>query len=171
MTVKNKDTCGYCINCIIWSNQSCIFDKMWFCSVRMHVTIVFFCKSVWKTSKLWIWKNAKKVPFLCEDTNPSNCFFSLFESSWNNLVDKFAFVDFWIAFSIACLRIDEWWISSQILNLAHKKIVVVQSTNSISSRSQKPTFWAWILAIIVLMVLPWWSMTERVFLLAIFNHN
>jgi hypothetical protein len=48
------------------------------------------------------------VPFLCEDTNPTNYFFSSFESSLNNLLDKFAFVEFSIAFSIASLRIDEW---------------------------------------------------------------
>jgi hypothetical protein len=79
------------------------------------------------------------------------------------LLDKFAFEDFWIVFSIASLRIDEWWISSQNHNLANEKFVVVQSTNSISSRRQKTTFWAWTLAILVLMVLPWWSMAERVF--------
>ncbi len=163
MTVENKDTWGYCINCIIWSKQSCIFDKMWFCSVRMHVTIVFFCKSVWKTTKLWIWKDVNNVPILCEDTNPTNWCFSLFESSWNNLLDKFARVDFWIAFSIASLRIDEWWISSQNHNIANTKFVVVQSTNSKSSRGQNAKIWAWTLAILVLMVFPWWSMAERVF--------
>jgi hypothetical protein len=37
---------------------------------------------------------------------------------------------------IASLRIDEWWISSQNHNLANF-FVVVQSTNSISSREKK----------------------------------
>ncbi len=102
---------------------------------------------------------------------PNKLFFSSFGSCWNNLLDKFAFVGFWIDFSIISLRIDEWWISSQNHNLANKKIVVVQSTNSISSRGQKTSFWAWTLAILVLMVLSWWSMAERVFLLAICNRN
>jgi hypothetical protein len=39
------------------------------------------------------------------------------------------------------LRIDEWWISSQNHYLANL-FVVVQSTNSISSRGQNITFWA-----------------------------
>ena len=139
MTVENNDTWGYCINCISWSNQSCIFDIMWFRDVRVHVTIVFFCKSVWKTTKLWIWKDVNSVPFLCEDTNSKNWCFSLFESSSNNLLEKFQLVDFWIAFLIASLRIDEWWISSQNHNLANL-FVVVQSTNSISSRGKKTHF-------------------------------
>ncbi len=160
MTVENKDTWQYCIICISWSKGSCIFDIMWFCAVRMHVTIVFFCKSLWKTTKLWIWKDVNSMSFLCEDTNPKNWFFSLFESSWNNLLDKLEFVHFWIAFSIASLRMDEWWISSQHHNLANL-FVVVQSTNAISSRCQKTTFWAWILVILVL-ILPWWSMAEGV---------
>ena len=101
-------------------------------------------------------------PFLCEDTNPTNWFFSSFESSSNNLLEKFQLGDFWIAFLIASLRIDEWWISSQNHNLANL-FVVVQSTNSISSRGQKNTFWAWTLAILVLKLLPWQSMQERVF--------
>ncbi len=122
-----------------WSNRTCIFDKMWFCDVRMHVTIVFLCKSVWKTTKLWIWKDVNSVPFLCEDTNPTNWFFSSFESSWNNLLDRFQWEDFWIAFFIASLRIGEWWISSQNHNLANW-FVVVQSTNSISSRENKTHF-------------------------------
>ncbi len=75
-------------------------------------------------------------------------FFIVFESSSNNLLEKFQFVDFWIAFLIASLRIDQWWISSQNHNLANL-FVVVQSTNSISSRGQKTTFWAWTLAIFV----------------------
>ena len=103
----------YCINCISWSNWSCIFDIMWFYDLRVHVTIVFFCKSVWKTTKLWIWRDVNSVPFLCEDTNPRNWFFSSFESSSNNLLDKFQLGDSWIAFLIASLRIDEWWMSSQ----------------------------------------------------------
>ena len=139
MTVENNDTWWYCINYISWSNRSCIFDIMWFHDVRMHVTIVFFCKSVWKRTKLWIWKDVNSVPFLCEDTNLTNWFFSSFESSSNNLLVKFLLLDFWIAFFIACLRIDEWWISSQSHNLANL-FVVVQSTNSISSRGQKPPF-------------------------------
>ncbi len=149
-----EDTWRYCINCISWSKGSCIFDIMWFCAVRMHVTIVFFCKSVWKTTKLWIQKDVNSVPFLCKDTNPTNWFFSSFESSWNNLLDKFALVDFWMAYSIASLRIDEWWISSQNQNFANL-FVDVQSTNSISSRGQKNTFLAWTLAILALKVLPW----------------
>jgi hypothetical protein len=44
--------------------------------------------------------------------------------------------DFLIAFLIASLRIDEWWISSQNHNLANL-FVDIQSTNSISSRGQK----------------------------------
>ena len=136
MTVENNDAWWYCINCTSWSNQSCIFDIMWFRDVRMHVTIVFFCKSVWKTTKLWIWKDVNSVPFLCEDTNPTNWLFSSFESSSNNLLEKFQLGDFWIAFLIASLRIDEWWISSQSHNLANL-FVVVQSTYSISSRGQK----------------------------------
>ncbi len=139
MTVENKDTWWYCINCISWSNWSGIFDIMCFRDVRMHVTIVFFCKSVWKTAKLWIWKDVNSVPFLCEDTNPTNWFFSLCESSSKNLLEKFQLLDFWIAFLIASLRIDEWWISSQNHNLANL-FVVVQSTNSISSRGKKTHF-------------------------------
>ena len=139
MMVENEDTWWYCINCISWSNWSCIFDKMWFRDVRMHVTIVFFCKSVWKTTKLWIWKDVNSVPFLCEDTNPTNWFFSSFESSSNNLLDKFQLVDFQIAFLIVSLRIDEWWISSQNHNLANL-FVDVQSTNSIPSRGKKQHF-------------------------------
>jgi hypothetical protein len=160
MTVENKDTSRYCINCISWSKRSCIFDIMWFRDVRMHVTIVFFCKSVWRTTKLWICKDVNSV--LCEDTNPTNCFFSSFESSSNNLLDKFQLVDYWIAFLIASLRIDEWWISSQNHYFANW-FVNVQSTNSISSRGQPTTFWAWTLALLVLKLLPWWSMQERVF--------
>ncbi len=139
MTVENEDTWRYCINCISWSNQSYIFDVMWFRDVRMHDTIVFFCKSVWKTTKLWIWKDVNSVPFLCKDTNPTNWFFSSFESSWNNLLDKFQLGDFWMAFLIASLRIDEWWIFSQNHNLANW-FVVVQSINSISSRGKKTHF-------------------------------
>jgi hypothetical protein len=44
-----------------------------------------------------------------------------------------------LIFFIASLRIDEWWISSQNHNLANL-FVVVLSTNSISSRGQKPHF-------------------------------
>ncbi len=88
ITVENEDTWRYCINCISWSNWSCIFDIMWIHDVRVHGTIVFFYKSVWKTTKLWIWKDVNSVPFLCEDKNPTNGFFSSFESSSNNLLDK-----------------------------------------------------------------------------------
>ncbi len=140
MTVENKDTRQNWFNCIIWSKRSCIFDIMWFHAVRMHVTIVFSCKSVWKTTKLWILKDVNSVPFLCEDTQPTNWFFSSFESCWNYWLDKFAFVDFWIALSIASLRIDEWWISSQNHNLANL-FSCVQSTNLISSRGHKTHFW------------------------------
>ncbi len=168
--VENEDTWRYCINCISWSSRSCIFDIMWFHDVRVHVTIVFFCKSVLKTTKLWLWKYVNSVPFFYEDTNPTNWFFSLFESSSNNLLDKFQLGGFWIAFLIASLRIDEWWISSQNHNLANS-FVVVQSTNLISSRDQKNTFWAWTLAILVLNFLPWRSMQERFFLLSICNRK
>ncbi len=160
--VENNDAWQYCINCTSWSNWSCIFDIMWFHDGRMHVTIVFLCKSVWKTTKLWIWKDINSVPCLCENTNPTNWFFSSFESSSNNLLDKFQLGDFWIAVSIASLRIDEWWISSQSHNLANL-FLVVQSTNSISSRGKNTTFWAWTLAILVLKLLPWRSLQERVF--------
>ncbi len=169
--MENKDTWRYCINCISWSNQSYIFVIMWFRDVRMHVTIVFFCKSVWKTTKLWIWKDVNSVPFLCEDTNPTNHFFSSFESSSNNLLEKIPIVIFQnLLFMIASLRIDEWWISSQNHNLANL-FVVVQSTNAISSKGQKTTFWAWTLAILVLKLLPWQSIEERVFLLSICNRK
>ncbi len=159
--VEIDDAWQYYINCISWSNWSCIFDIMWFHAV-VHVTIVFFCKSAWKTTKLWIWKDVNSVPFLCEDTNPTNWFFSLFESSSNKLLDKFQLGDFWIAILIASLSIDEWKISSQNHNLENLS-VVFQSTNSISSRGQKNTFWAWTLATLVLKLLPWRSMQERVF--------
>ncbi len=147
MTVENDDAWWYCINCTSWSNPSCIFDIMWFRDVRMHVTIVFFCKSVWKTTKLWILNDVNNVPFFCEDTNPTRWFFSSFELTSNNLLEKSQLVDFWIAFLMTSLRIDEWWISSQNHNLANL-FVVVQSTNSISSRGQKNTFWAWTSAIL-----------------------
>ncbi len=142
MTVENDDAWQYCISCTSWSNQSWIFDIMWFRDVRMHVTIVFFCKSVWKTTKLWIWKDVNSVPFLCEDTNQTNWFFLSFESSSNNLLDKFQLGDFWIVFLIASLRIDEWWISSQNHNLAIL-FVVVQSTNTSSLYEWKliPEYW------------------------------
>ncbi len=155
--VEKEDTWRY----ISWSKQSCIFDIMWLHDVRMYVTIVFFCKSVWKTTKLWIWKDVNSVPFLCDDTNPTNWFFII----WiilKQLLDKFQLVDFWIAFLFASLRIDEWWISSHIHNLANL-FVVVQSTNSISSSCQENTFWAWTVAILLLKLLPWWSMEERVY--------
>ncbi len=112
-------------------------------------------------------EGCQQCAFLCEDTNPTNWFVSSFESSWNNLLDKFAFVDIWIAFSIASLRIDEWWISSQNHNLANL-FSDVQSTNSISSRGQTTTFLAWTSAL-VLKVWPWWSTAEMVFFLAICN--
>jgi hypothetical protein len=73
---------------------------------------------------------------LCDDTNPTNWFVSLFESSSNDLLVKFQLLNLWIAFLIACLRIDEWWISSQNHNLENL-FVVVQSSNSISSREKK----------------------------------
>ncbi len=152
MTVVNEDTWQYCINCISWSKQSCIFDIIGFPAVRMHVTNMFFCKSVWKTRKLWIWKDINSVPFYVWRHKPNNLIFSSFESSWSNLLDKFAFVDFRIAFIIDSLRIDEWWISSQNQNLANL-FSDVQSTNSILSRGQTNTFSAWTLAILVLKVL------------------
>ncbi len=97
---------------------------------------------------------------------PNKLFFLSFESSSNNLLDKFQFGNFWIAFLIACLRIDERWISSQNHNIANL-FVVVQSTYSISSRGKKNTCWVWTSAILVLKLLPWGSMQESVFLLSI----
>ncbi len=130
--VENNDPWQYCINCISWSTWSCIFDIMWFHDVRVHVTIVLFCKSVWKTTKLLIWKDV----LFCVKTQTQQAIFSWFESSSNNLIVKFQLLFFWIAFMIACLGIDEWWISSQNHNLANL-FVVIQSTNSMSSRGKK----------------------------------
>ncbi len=105
----------------------------------------------WQQCALFVWRH-----------KPNILIFLSFESSSNNLLDKFQLVDFQIAFLIASLRIDEWWISSQNHNLANL-FVVFQSTNSISSRGHKTTFWAWTSAILVLKLSPWWSMQERVF--------
>ena len=77
--------------------------------------------------------------------------------AWKNPIGRFL-----NSFLIASLRIDEWWIFSQNHNLANL-FLVVQSTNSISSRGQKTTFWAGTLAIFVLKVLAWWSMQETFF--------
>ncbi len=134
MMVENDDTWQYCINCISWSNWSYIFDIMWFRDVRMHVTIVFLLKSVLKTTKLWMWKDVNSMAFLCEDTNPTNLFLLSFESSSNNLLENFQLGDFWIAFLIASLRIDEWWISSQNHNFLQ---ICVQLSNQLIQYHQE----------------------------------
>jgi hypothetical protein len=38
----------------------------------MHVTIVPSFLSVWKTAKLWMWKEFNTLPVLFEDTKPKN---------------------------------------------------------------------------------------------------
>ncbi len=82
------------------------------------------------------------TPFVCEDTNPTNWFCWSLDSSSNKFLERRWSEDLFIAFSIASLRIEEWWISWQYQNLANLS-VEVQSTNSISSRLKKNTSLAW----------------------------
>jgi hypothetical protein len=64
-------------------------------------------------------KMSTVCPFCVKTQTQHTGFFSLFESPLNNLLEKFQLGDFSIAFLIASLRINEWWISSQNHYLAN----------------------------------------------------
>ncbi len=96
---KLQSFCNW-INCISWSMRFCIFDKMQFLAVRMHVAIVPFCLLAWKTAKLWMWKVFTTMPILCEYSNPTNWFcFHHFHHKTNALVVHHVVVYVWLFWS------------------------------------------------------------------------
>ncbi len=109
MVTKNLNEWRNQISCMICRTRSCIFDRMWSLAVSMHVTIVLSC-NVWKTTKLWMWKQVTILSVLCKVTNPTN--WSTWPSSQLSSQTKPLSL-LWcsallIAFLMASLRIGEW---------------------------------------------------------------
>ncbi len=135
-------------NCINWSRQSCMLEKMWCLAVTKQVTIMLPFTSQWNTAKLWRQKPEMLLLLVSDDINPTNWCHSLI-AGWFKY-DSLA--SWWQDFLMAFV-IDRWRISDLAMSSLYQKeaclFVLVYSTNSMSSHSVT-TLEASICAIVVL---------------------
>ncbi len=152
--VENKDTWRYCINCISWSNRSCMYDIMWFRDVRVHVTFCVFLQISMENNKAMNMEGCQQCALFVQRHKPNKLIFFIVWIIFKQLAWKIPIGRFLNCF-FDC-QFENRWVVDILTKPKSCKFIW-------SSRGQKNTFWAWTLAILVLKLLPWRSIQERVF--------